>query len=89
MDLEQKQLLIRIAFLVVGAVGVALLARRKGQNQWAWGAIGGAAGFFMPLLLVIPIALIGFLGFRCIKCGAPISESEVKKDGCPLCIPRK
>lgn len=29
MDLEQKQLVIRIAFFLIGSIGIGLLAKRK------------------------------------------------------------
>jgi len=87
MDLQQKQLVIRIAFFLLGALGIALFAKRKNQNPWIWGGVGGVAGFLMPLLIIVPLLVVGFLKYRCPKCGTSISNADAKSGICPKCSP--
>jgi hypothetical protein len=86
-DLEQKELAIRIAFALLGFIGLWFLAKRKNHNPWLWGGIGGAAAIVMPILILVPLLVVGFLKYRCPKCGTSISNAEAKEGRCPKCGP--
>jgi rubrerythrin len=86
-DLEQKELMIRLAFLLIGSVGIALLAKRKNRNPWLWGAFGGVTAFLLPLLVVVPLLAVGFLKYRCPKCGNAVSNNDARLGRCPRCSP--
>jgi len=83
--MDQKQLVIRLAFLLVGTLGVGALAKRKNHNPWLWGGIGGISGLVTPLLILVPLLIVGFLRYRCPKCGAPVSNKDGRVGSCPNC----
>lgn len=84
--MNEKELMIRIAFFVLGAVGLTLLAKRKNRSAWLWGAVGGLCGAIAPLLLLPPLLVLGFLNYKCPKCGAVVSNDQARPNQCPACI---
>jgi rubrerythrin len=85
---NEKELIIRVAVLVLGGIGLGLLAKRKNRNPWLWGAIGGACALLAPLLLLVPLLVVGFLRYKCPKCGASISNDQARSSQCPACTPQ-
>lgn len=86
--MNSKELTIRIAVFLIGSVGIGLLARRKNHNPWLWGAIGGVSAAVIPLLIVVPLLIVGFLKHKCSKCGASVSNAEAKTGVCHACQSR-
>ena len=80
-----KELIVRAAFLFLGAVGLWLLAKRKNRNPWPWAVGGGIAGGIAPIILLIPLLVLGFLKYKCAKCGAAVSNEQARSAQCPAC----
>ncbi len=83
--MNEKELTIRVAFLVLGGIGLALLAKRKNRNPWPWGVVGALCGAIAPLLLLPPLVVLGFLKYKCPKCGAAVSNEQARSGQCPAC----
>ena len=83
--MNEKELIIRVAFLVLGGVGLALLAKRKNRSPWAWGIVGALCGAVVPLLLLPPLVVLGFLKYKCPKCGATVSNEQARSGQCSVC----
>jgi hypothetical protein len=83
--MNEKELTIRIAVFLLGSVGIGLLARRKNHNPWLWGGIGGAAALVMPILILVPLLIVGALKYRCAKCGSTLSNADGKAGACAAC----
>lgn len=81
-----KELIIRVAFLVLGGIGLALLAKRKNRSPWPWGIVGALCGAMAPLLLLPPLVVLGFLKYKCPRCGAVVSNEQARRGQCPACI---
>jgi rubrerythrin len=86
--MNEKELIIRVAFLVLGGVGLALLAKRKNRSPWPWGVVGALCGAIAPLLLLPPLLVLGFLKYKCPKCGATVSNEQARSGQCPACVSR-
>jgi hypothetical protein len=84
--MSEKELVIRIAFFFLGGVGLALLAKRKNRNPWQWAVVGALCGVIAPLLLLPPLLVLGFLKYRCLKCGAAVSNDQARSKQCPACV---
>ena len=84
--MNEKELTIRLAFLVFGGVGLALLAKRKNRSAWPWGIVGALCGAAAPLLLLPPLLVLGFLKYKCPKCGATVSNEQARSGQCPACV---
>jgi hypothetical protein len=74
--MNEKELVLRVAFLVLGGLGLALLAKRKNPSPWPWGIVGALCGAVAPLLLLPPLLVLGFLKYKCPKCGAACRTSK-------------
>ena len=83
--MNAKELVIRIAFFVLGAVGLVLLARRKNRNVWPWAVVGALCGAIAPLLLLPPLLVLGFMKYKCPKCGAVLSNDQARSNQCAAC----
>lgn len=86
--MNEKELIIRIAVFLIGSVGIGLLAKRKGHSPWLWGAIGGASAAVIPLLIVVPLLVVGFFKYKCPECGSSLSNADAKSGVCPACTSR-
>jgi hypothetical protein len=84
--MNEKELIIRVAFLVLGGVGLALLAKRKNRSPWPWGIVGALFGAVAPLLLLPPLLALGFLKYKCPKCGATVSNGQARSGQCSGCV---
>lgn len=83
--MDPKELTIRVAVFLLGSIGIGLLARRKNRNAWLWGGIGGAAVLTVPILVVIPLFIVGSLKYKCAKCGGSLSNAAAKSGACATC----
>ena len=83
--MNEKTQILRVAFAVLGAVGIALLAKRKNRNVWFWGVMGAAAGALAPILLVIPLIRLSFARYRCPRCGNDLTNEQARSNECPAC----
>jgi rubrerythrin len=84
--MNEKELIIRVTFLVLGGVGLALLAKRKNRSPWPWGVVGALCGAIAPLLLLPPLLVLGLLKYKCPKCGATVSNEQARSSQCPACV---
>jgi hypothetical protein len=84
--MNEKEFIIRVAFLVLGGVGLALLARRKSRSPWPWGIVGAICGAVAPLLLLPPLLVLGFLKYKCPKCRATVSNKQARLGQCSACV---
>lgn len=80
-----KALVIRVALLLLGGLGLWLLAKRKNRTPWPWGIIGGIAGGIAPIILLIPLLILGFMKYKCARCGAVVSNEQARSSQCPAC----
>jgi len=62
----------------IAVLVLALMAKRKNRDPWAWGFIG--AFFCLPTLVIL-----AFMSYLCPKCKNPISDDEWRQKECPRC----
>jgi hypothetical protein len=84
--MNEKELIIRVAFLLLGGVGLALLAKRKNRSPWPWSIVGALCGAVAPLLLLPPLLVLGLLKYKCPKCGATVSNEQARAGQCSACV---
>lgn len=84
--MDEKQLIIRVAFLVLGGVGLWLLARRKNRNPWPGGIAGALSGGFVPIILPVLLVVLAFLKYKCPKRGTALSNEQARSGQCPACV---
>lgn len=84
--MSDKELIIRVALLVLGGVGLAFLAKRKNRSPWPWGIVGALCGAVAPLLLLPQLLALGFLKYKCPRCGATVSNEQARSGQCSACV---
>ncbi|HEY4215123.1 MAG TPA: hypothetical protein VGM84_26855 [Steroidobacteraceae bacterium] len=85
MSLGERELIIRIVAVVISAFGIGALADRKHHSPWLWAGIGGICAALTPLLAVVPLLIVGFLKYRCPKCGTSVSNEAARSGACLKC----
>jgi hypothetical protein len=83
--LSQKEAVIRLAALVLGAAVMWYLATRKNHNPWVWGGVGAVSAAIAPILLLVALLALGVSKFRCAKCHNPLSNKDAIASTCPHC----
>mgnify|MGYP003578068189 CR=1 FL=1 len=83
--LSEKEIVIRLAAFLLGAVVMWYLANRKNHNPWIWGGVGAVSAAIAPILLLVALLALGVLKFRCAKCHKPLSNKDAIANTCPHC----